>query len=154
MPPKRSAVQDFDSEADSSSTASSDDRSQTRFASPSPPSQTDVWVVQEILAERVSPNGDRELLVVWKPEWIPYANVRDGNVLRSFCSVPKARFVSAAGDVLLPVERRSSLAAAIRRVQPERQHASAHAHSSDSRSDSAPGRSRETPRKSLGCISR
>ena len=70
-----------------------------------------LWDVQEILAERTSgTSGHRELLVVWKPSWIPKCNmIRDGPVMRRFTEERKWKFVSAAGDLLLPVQPGSVL---------------------------------------------
>ena len=155
MPPKRAAAQNFDSRLNSSSDGSSnDDTSRRHHASPSPPSQTVLWDVQEILAERVSPDGHRDLLVVWKPDWIPDANVREGKVLRAFCAAPKAKFKSVVGYVLLPIITGSSLSTDVSNCLSERQRSSELAPCSDSASNIAPDRNRGTPRKSLGCVAR
>jgi hypothetical protein len=155
MPPKRAAAQNFGSRLKSSSDGSADDDSSQRHrASPSPPSQSVLWVVQDILAERVSPDGHRELLVVWKPEWIPDANIRDGNVWRAFCAAPKVKFKSVVGDVLLPLIPGSSLSTDVRHCMSERQRSSEHAPCSDSASNIAPDCNRGTPRKSVGCTAR
>ena len=70
-----------------------------------------LWDVQDILAERVSINtGQRELLVVWKPSWIPNRNmIRDGPVMRRFTEATKWKWVSGIGDLILPVEPGTTL---------------------------------------------
>ncbi len=49
--------------------------------------------------------------MVWKPEWIPIENVPAGPVLSSFRDMPKARFLSCVGKLVLPVEPDTALAA-------------------------------------------
>jgi hypothetical protein len=70
-----------------------------------------LWDVQDILAERTSKrSGQRELLVVWKPTWIPKKNmIQDGPVMRRFSEASKWKFASVAGDLILPVEPGSAL---------------------------------------------
>ncbi len=65
-----------------------------------------LWDVQDILAERTSATtGRAELLVVWKPSWIPKSNMnRDGPVMRRFTEAYKWTWSSDAGDLILPVE--------------------------------------------------
>ena len=77
------------------------------------PRDGDVWDVAEILAERTSVSGENELLVVWKPCWIPISNMHsDGPVMRTFRDAPKWKFNSAAGAMrlILPVEPGTVLA--------------------------------------------
>ena len=74
-----------------------------------------LWDVQDILAERRTANGESEVLVLWKPSWIPKDNMQsDGPVMRRFRQSPKARFgaLSALGTLILPVEPGTSLATA------------------------------------------
>jgi hypothetical protein len=64
-----------------------------------------MWDVQEILAERTSVSGERELLVIWKTTWIPKRNmIPDGPIMRRFNEARKWTFVSSAGVLILPVE--------------------------------------------------
>ena len=82
-----------------------------RSTSPAP-SESDeyIWHVQEILAERVSMGGERELLVVWKTSWVPKENVvADGPVMRQFRHSRKCNFKSATGDMILAVEPGTTL---------------------------------------------
>lgn len=54
-----------------------------------------LWTVQDILAERRMANGESEVLVVWKPSWIPKSNMNDdGAVMRAFKEAMKVRFNS------------------------------------------------------------
>jgi hypothetical protein len=69
-----------------------------------------MWDVLDILAQRTDVRGNSEVLVVWKPSWIPTENLVDGSVSRNWLQLPKCRFMSAAGNVILPVEDRSPLA--------------------------------------------
>jgi hypothetical protein len=69
------------------------------------------WDVQAILAERSSPyQSGREVLVAWKPCWIPIENVPAGPILKSFRRAPKACFKSSVGKIILPVELDTTLA--------------------------------------------
>lgn len=73
-----------------------------------------MWDVAEILAERTSVSGENEVLVVWKPSWIPISNLQsDGPVLQQFSGGDKWKFSSACGAMrlFLPVEPGTSLAA-------------------------------------------
>jgi hypothetical protein len=83
-------------------------------SSESPPSiEGNLWDVQDILAERETADGESEVLVVWKPSWIPKINMQhDGPVMRSFRKAFKARFDSgtALGTLILPVEPGTKLA--------------------------------------------
>jgi len=69
-----------------------------------------IWHVQEILAERESMGGAKELLVVWKTSWIPKENVMaDGPVMRQFKDSRKCVFNSSTGDITLAVEPGTTL---------------------------------------------
>jgi hypothetical protein len=73
-----------------------------------------MWDVAEILAERTSVTGENEVLVVWKPSWIPMSNLQsDGPVLQQYSDSYKWKFSSACGAMrlFLPVEPGTSLAA-------------------------------------------
>jgi len=65
--------------------------------------------VQDILAERTSSTGANEVLVVWKPEWIPITNVRPGDVLGTWQSTPKWTSAAMAMKVMLPMAPGSQL---------------------------------------------
>ena len=70
-----------------------------------------LWDVQAILAERHSAfQTGSEVLVAWKPCWIPVENVPEGPVLGSFREARKARFQSSVGKIILPVEPDTALA--------------------------------------------
>ena len=72
-----------------------------------------MWDVHEILAMRTSITGENELLVVWKPTWIPVSCVQmDGPVIRRFEQFPKLMFTAHQDDgmkVVLPVEPGTTL---------------------------------------------
>ena len=69
------------------------------------------WDVQAILAERHSAfQTGSEVLVAWKPCWIPIENVPEGPLLSSFREAPKVRFQSSVGKLILPVEPDTALA--------------------------------------------
>jgi hypothetical protein len=66
-----------------------------------------LWDVQDILLERTSLTGENEVLVVWKPEWIPVSNVQpNGAAMRRFRATPSWPFTSRSCGmrILLPVE--------------------------------------------------
>jgi hypothetical protein len=72
-----------------------------------------IWDVQDILAERTTVAGRKELLVLWKPSWIPLSDVLpDCPVMRRFRWKPTLNFVSESGcfRIKLPVEPGSTLA--------------------------------------------
>ena len=76
-----------------------------------PPHSEKLWDVQAILAERHSAfQTGSEVLVAWKPCWIPIENVPEGPVLGSFREARKARFQSSVGKIILPVEPDTALA--------------------------------------------
>ncbi len=73
-----------------------------------------LWDVQEILAERTSVLGDPEYLVVWKTSWIPKSGMMaDGPILRNFEATRKCEFTIGKNvmQMFVPVEPGSSLAA-------------------------------------------
>jgi hypothetical protein len=101
--------------------------------------------VQDILAERTSTTlGCSEVLVVWKPSWIPITNVQDGPILRKFRAATKCYFLSAAGKLNLPVEPDTALADDIDAV----------AARTERQLELQSQRERGTPRKSLGSVAK
>jgi hypothetical protein len=63
-----------------------------------------LWEVAEILAERTSIGGEEELLIVWKTSWVPKKNLMaDGPVMRQFNKSRKCKFTSTTGDIKLAV---------------------------------------------------
>jgi hypothetical protein len=72
------------------------------------------WVVTDILAERSSLSGEDEVLVVWKPEWVPFSTVREGPVRDAWMLAPKWSASQTVGGMVmrisLPIESNSSLA--------------------------------------------
>jgi hypothetical protein len=113
-----------------------------------------LWDVQDILAERTSATtGRAELLVVWKPSWIPKSNmIRDGPVMRRFTEAYKWTWGSVAGDLTLPVEPGTIL-------QQDCDTAFAKAAAKNAASDLAAEqrlycKESSTPRKSLGGVSK
>ena len=69
------------------------------------------WDVQAILAERHSKfQTGGEVLVAWKPSWVPIENVPEGPLLISFREAFKVRFQSNVGKLILPVEPDTALA--------------------------------------------
>jgi len=74
-------------------------------------SNDQVGEVLDILASRSSTTlGCPEVLVVWKPSWVPMTHVLEGPILTTFLRAPKCFFLSSAGKLLLPVETDSALA--------------------------------------------
>ena len=74
---------------------------------------TQLWDVQAILAARTSVSGDDEVLVVWKPSWIPMSNVQpDGPGMLQFQAATKWAFTSAISGMrtILPVEPGTTMA--------------------------------------------
>jgi hypothetical protein len=101
--------------------------------------------VLDILASRSSTTlGCPELLVVWKPSWVPLPNVLDGPILSKYMAAPKCYFLSSAGKLLLPVESDSALA---------RDMAEAAART-DHQLKMQAQQKRGTPRKSLGGVAK
>ena len=129
--------------------ASSSDPSQSPCAATQPiPHSEKFWDVQAILAERHSSfQTGGEVLVAWKPCWIPIENVPDGPILSSYREAPKARFLSSVGKVILPVEPDTALAddVAIAVHEADRQ---IYLQEQQRRAQ------RGTPRKSLGSVAK
>ena len=73
------------------------------------------WEIQEILAERTSLSGENEILVVWKPGWIPKGNLMGGHIRDAWETAQKwSTSKTVAGmrmEVLLPVMPHTQLAA-------------------------------------------
>ena len=118
---------------------------------------TPLWEVQAIMAERTSTTGGvSEVLVVWKPDWIPITNVPDGPVMRQYRDARKCIFIGSVGKVILPVEPESRLesdivAAAVRMdnaIQVEREREMLGS------GGDALSRERGTSRKSLGSVAK
>ena len=109
------------------------------------------------MAERTSTTlGGNEVLVVWKPDWIPISNVPDGPVLRQHRDARKCEFMSSVGKVILPVESNTSLeddmaAAAARLDSAVREARERQLFGSGG---AALRRVRGTPRKSLGSVAK
>ena len=78
----------------------------------SPPSNSDshIMLPQYVMAERISSNGEGEVLVVWKPNWIPTADMVDMQVYDDFKKASHCKFNSMVGSLTLPVDRGSKLA--------------------------------------------
>jgi hypothetical protein len=127
-----------------------------------PPHSDKFWDVQAILAERHSAflTGS-EVLVAWKPCWIPIENVPEGPLLSSFQEAPKVRFQSSVGTLMLPVEQDTALADDVaaaadwneRQMRCRREHFQQRSSSME-----FPERKRMhgdgTPRKSLGSVAK
>ena len=122
------------------------------------PIDDNLWEVQDILAKRTSVQGHSEVLVVWKPSWIPSKNVLHGQLKRVWKQLPKCRFLSAVGDVILPIQVPSQLADDVKHVTAEsdariaaHNRAKLAENAVDAGSDAAAQEFvRGTPRKSLG----
>jgi hypothetical protein len=129
-----------------------------------------LWDVQDILAARTSVTGDDEVLVVWKPSWIPFSNVQDGPGLQRFKAAPKWYFTSSHCGMraILPVEANTTLAvdhavmqemkAAARSEKRSLSRQVATTATDAARTDGndrtpAAGSDR-TPRKALGCVAK
>jgi hypothetical protein len=116
-----------------------------------------LWEVQAIMAERsTSTGGVNEVLVVWKPDWIPISNVPDGPVLRQHRDARKCIFMSSVGKVILPVEPQSSLDDDMVAAAARMDHAIRVAHERElfGSGGVAQSRARGTPRKSLGSVAK
>ena len=71
-----------------------------------------LWDVQEILAERTTGGGRKEILVQWKPSWIPLRYmIPDSPAMQRFRCKPTLNFASESGcfRIQLPVEPGSTL---------------------------------------------
>lgn len=131
------------------STSGSD--SVPRNANPS--DNTQLWDVQAILAARTSVSGDDEVLVVWKPSWIPMSNVcADGPVMLQFKASTKWTFTSAICGMrtILPVEPETTLAVDHAVMTATAKAAKAERHASNQQTTSHP----TGPRKALGGITK
>ena len=130
--------------------------SESLASSPSQACTGQLWEVQAIMAERTSTGGVNEVLVVWKPDWIPITNVPDGPVLRKHHHARKCVFMSSVGKVILPVEPDSTLeddmVAAAARLESAIQ--VARERELFGSGGAAPSRVRGTPRKSLGSVAK
>jgi hypothetical protein len=75
-------------------------------------SDGEMWDVAEILAERTSVSGENEVLVLWKPSWIPKSNLSEGPILELYSDSYKWKFSSASGAMrlFLPVAPGTALA--------------------------------------------
>lgn len=85
--------------------------------SPSSASQSSsayLWDVAEILAERRTLQGLREVLVAFKSAWIPKVDLMSqmagSAIVRLYAATPKCTFVSSAGALIVPVHPGTSLA--------------------------------------------
>ena len=126
------------------------------------PHSDKLWDVQAILAQRNSAFGSgSEVLVAWKPSWIPIENVPEGPLLINFRDAPKVRFLSSVGKLILPVEPDTALAddvavAADWSERPIREHRE-HFQQRSSGME-LPKRKRQhgdgTPRKALGSVAK
>lgn len=114
-------------------------------------SDKQLWEVQAILAERHSrfQSSGSEVLVVWKPEWIPIVDVPPGPILSSFKAAPKVRFMSSVGKLILPVEPDTPLAYDVAAADAEMVQQMAAA-----RRDHHAAHRDRTPRKSLGGVAK
>ena len=65
---------------------------------------------QYVMAERINVSGESEVLVVWKPNWIPTADMADMQVYDDFKKATHCKFNSMVGSLTLPVDRGSKLA--------------------------------------------
>ena len=114
-------------------------------------SESDLWDVQEILAERTSITGDNELLVVWKTCWVPHSNVKSGPELDRFRAASKFKFVSAAGDIDWAVEPDTQLARDVVKVQFRKARmATANQQYHDANTRALASDDHRTPREQLG----
>lgn len=82
------------------------------------------WEVLDIVAERTSLTGENELLVMWKPTWVPTSNVADGDILEHFQSGAKVKFVHTSSNmhIMIPVGPGTTLAADCTMVKNTEQH--------------------------------
>ena len=128
-------------------------KSASESVATSPASVKQLWEVQAILAERhsrfLSSGSCNEVLVVWKPEWIPIADVPSGPILSSFRAAPKVRFMSSVGKLILPVEPDTPLAYDVAAADAEMVQQMAAA-----RRDHHAAHRDRTPRKSLGGVAK
>ena len=102
-----------------------------------------------------------EVLVAWKPCWIPIENVPEGPLLINFRDAPKVRFLSSVGKLILPVEPDTALADDVavaanwseRQIREHREHFQQRSSGME-----LPKRKRQhgdgTPRKALGSVAK
>ena len=84
--------------------------SDTAPLSPSPDSDSHIMLPQYIMAERISLSGEGEVLVVWKPNWIPTADMAGMAVYDDFKkATTHCKFSSMVGSLTLPVDRGSKV---------------------------------------------
>jgi hypothetical protein len=72
-----------------------------------------LWDIQDVIAQRSTIDGRTELLVAFKPTWIPFSDMHsDCPVMRKFKDTIKMVFVCESGTscIELPVEPGSALA--------------------------------------------
>jgi hypothetical protein len=125
--------------------SASPEKGQAQPPSASESSDDALGEVLDILAQRTSTTlGCSEVLVTWKPTWIPITNVQDGPILRKFRAATKCCFQSAAGKLHLPVEPDTALADDMDAV----------AARSERQQELQAKRERGTPRKSLGSVAK
>ena len=126
------------------------------------PHSDKLWDVQAILAQRNSAfESGSEVLVAWKPSWIPIENVPEGPLLINFRDAPKVRFLSCVGKLILPVEPDTTLADDVaaaadwseRQIREHREHFQQRSSGME-----LPKRKRQhgdgTPRKALGSVAK
>ena len=137
------------------------DSSESREPPPAPLDISDLWSVQDVLAERVTLTGDREILVAWRPSWIPIGNMEEtGPIMRKFRKAPRCTFEAAVGTIVLPVEAGTTLAddcatvAAYAEQEVAEFRARYDAEISGAGNPAVQQRHRETPRKSLGLVAK
>ena len=58
---------------------------------------------QYVMAERINVSGEGEVLVVWKPNWIPSEDMADMQVYVDFKKATHCKFNSMVGSLTLPV---------------------------------------------------
>jgi hypothetical protein len=114
-----------------------------------------MWDVQDILAARTSVTGDDEVLVVWKPSWIPFSNVQAGPVLQRFQAATQWPFTSGhcGMRIILPVEPHTTLAVD-HAVMQEMMAAARSEERRSRRQATATATDRLAPRKSLGTVAK
>ncbi len=135
--------------------AASGDSPALSLTSESQPITDQLGEVLDILAERSSTTqGCNEVLVVWKPTWIPITNVQDGPILTKHRNARKCRFVSSVGKIILPVEPDSALADDIAAADAWTEKQLELHHVSGEQFGSGGSAQRGTPRKSLGSVAK
>ena len=117
---------------------------------------TSKWEVQDILAARTSVSGDDEVLVVWKPSWIPVSNVEDGPVWQRFKAATKWSFTSGHCGMrtILPVESNTTLAVDHAVMQELKAAARSEERRSSATDAARTDGSDRTPRKALGSVAK